>query len=291
MTLSDFVDAGARARFLATYDAAMGELWPPHERHEVPTRSGPTAAYSTGSSTAPPVVLLPGGSSNATSWAPLLPSLLPRYRVIAVDLIGEAGRSRQHAPIPDAAARAAWLEDTLAGLGVERAHVVGLSAGGAIALNQAVHLPRRLVSVSALEPARVLAPLRAGFVLRTLRVLLTRSPGAASAFLGWVGGHTVDLSSPTASLAVAALTEYRTRAVPPPPRVPASALRSIDLPTLVLLGADSGVHDARRAAARAALVPRAEVHVLAGAGHGVFTDRPEEVGALLGDFLRRADGG
>jgi pimeloyl-ACP methyl ester carboxylesterase len=93
------------------------------------------------------------------------------------------------------------------------------------------------------------------------------------------------------ALIAAGLRDHRARTAAPR-RLTDRQLEALALPVLVLLGGDSPVHDVRKAAERARrLVPRGRVEIVPGAGHGLFLDRPDEVGAALLSFLRDADDG
>ena len=65
---------------------------------------------------------------------------------------GDAGMSVQTAPLRDASDQAAWVEQTLERLGLDRVHTVGHSFGGATALAHARHHPGRLASTALIEP-------------------------------------------------------------------------------------------------------------------------------------------
>ena len=87
---------------------------------DVHTPSGVTRAYRwAGDGT--PIVFLHGGGMTSVSWAPYAETLSCRD-VYAVDIMGDAGRSEPIVWISCAADFARWLDETLAGLGVERAH-------------------------------------------------------------------------------------------------------------------------------------------------------------------------
>ncbi len=92
-----------------------------------------------------PLLLVMGFTANATAWEPVLPALSSRYRVIAFDNRG-AGRS----DAPEAAYTMAELADDALGLltqlGIERAHVYGVSMGGMIAQHIALRAPQRVLS-------------------------------------------------------------------------------------------------------------------------------------------------
>ena len=93
-----------------------------------------------------PVVLTMGLGGDSTAWPFQLAALAPRHRVLVFDNRG-AGRS----DAPDTAYTTRGMaEDLLAlldALGVERAHLLGLSLGGAIAQEAVLTAPARFASL------------------------------------------------------------------------------------------------------------------------------------------------
>jgi len=95
-----------------------------------------------------PLVLLHAGIADRTMWDDVTPMLAERHRVIACDLRGFGETPLPDGPFVYAADVAALLE----GLGIERAHLVGVSMGGHVALDLALARPElvdRLVLVGA----------------------------------------------------------------------------------------------------------------------------------------------
>jgi pimeloyl-ACP methyl ester carboxylesterase len=100
---------------------------------------------ASGRSDAPAVVLVHGFSLDTRMWAGQVGPLSDRYRVVCYDLRG-FGRSA----IPEAGVLYQHHEDLRAlldRLEIERAAVVGLSLGGAVALDFALHHRQRLTSL------------------------------------------------------------------------------------------------------------------------------------------------
>ena len=98
--------------------------------------------------TGAPVVLLHAGIVDRTMWDDVTPMLAGRFRVIACDLRGFGETPLPDGPFVYAADVAAMLEE----LGIERAHIVGVSMGGHVALDLALARPElvdRLVLVGA----------------------------------------------------------------------------------------------------------------------------------------------
>ncbi|MBK7580044.1 MAG: alpha/beta fold hydrolase [Myxococcales bacterium] len=100
-----------------------------------------------------PVILLHGFAVNADlNWrlVGLTQSLAKYRRVVALDLRGHGLSDKPHDPAEYGALMAEDVVALLDHLKIQRAHVVGYSLGGIIALKLAVAHPERLLSVSPL---------------------------------------------------------------------------------------------------------------------------------------------
>jgi pimeloyl-ACP methyl ester carboxylesterase len=64
-----------------------------------------------------------------------------------------------------------------------------------------------------------------------------------------------------------------------------AALRSVTVPALVVIAGRSIIHDPPRAAARARLLPRAEVELWPDASHALTGEYPERVAERVASFL------
>jgi 3-oxoadipate enol-lactonase len=100
-----------------------------------------------------PVVLVHAGIF-ADWFKPLVaePALASRYQVVSYHRVGYAGSSRVAGPV-SIAEQAAHLRGLMRHLGIERAHLVGHSSGGNIALQLALDAPQLAHSVVLMEPA------------------------------------------------------------------------------------------------------------------------------------------
>jgi pimeloyl-ACP methyl ester carboxylesterase len=103
------------------------------------------------------VLLVHGfGFGALETWEHQVPYLAPRYRVVAPDLYG-FGKSQARRPVETAADEADALVELLDHLRIARAHVVGVSFGGYVALQLALRHPGRvdrlvLVDAAGLRP-------------------------------------------------------------------------------------------------------------------------------------------
>ena len=116
--------------YLRLYDTALNK-WPPDRKSfTVPTRFGETQCHSCGVADGIPVILLHGMGGNATGWHACVGALGETYRVIALDTMGDVGRSIPERTPKNGAEFADWIADVMDGLDIDRAHLVGLSFGG-----------------------------------------------------------------------------------------------------------------------------------------------------------------
>lgn len=100
----------------------------------------------------PPVLCLHTAGQNGVQWRDVQSELAAQgYRVVVPDLPGH-GRSEPAAggPVRDLGVYAAWCEELIDRLGMERPHVVGCSIGGAITLQLAVRCGDRLAGAVAM---------------------------------------------------------------------------------------------------------------------------------------------
>ena len=99
-----------------------------------------------------PVVLIHGYGGDLNNWLFNLEALSAKAPVIAFDLPGHGGSSKD---VGDGslASLASSIGDALAAIGVERAHLVGHSLGAAVAARLAADRPGLAISLSLICPA------------------------------------------------------------------------------------------------------------------------------------------
>ena len=225
--------------------------------------------------TTPPVVLVTAAGTAVGTWAPLLPALTARTRVIAHDRPGLG--TRPPAPGPTLASSVADLAALLDSAGPGPYVLVGHSWGGLLVQVLARQQPERVAGLVLLDPAHeeFRPPLvRAADAVSGALLVLRRTPGA----------RTVRAEYALASRHAAELRRLRAaRALPDVPVTVLSATRGLPRRlrarwTRLQAGIPAGLTSARHAE-----VP--------GAGHYLHEDRPEEVARAVLDVLGRARAG
>ncbi|EFC83270.1 alpha/beta fold hydrolase [Parafrankia sp. EUN1f] len=271
----------------SAFDLVYDELrarWPEStEERDVGTPYGRTRVHVYGRADGSPLVLLPGGSATGLVWFANAPALGTQYRVHAVDLVGDAGRTeRRGAALKSADDLESWLDALMDGLGLARTHLCGHSYGAWLAVRYALHAPQRVARLALVDPTQVFAGFRPGYLLRALPTLIRPSEARARAFLSW---ETADVHPDETWQRLYALATT----VPGRKFVTGGRPRAADLhmPVLVLLAEHSRAHHAVKVAERARrTLSRGEVALLPGATHhSLPLTTPKQLNERLMDFL------
>lgn len=144
-----------QAAVQTAYDNLLKQLPPTIEQHHVPTSQGSTFVLAAGKPDAPPVVFFHGSLSSAITWAGDLIRLSDKYRLYAVDMIGEAGKSAEARPALHSDAYGHWLQELFQQLGVSPPILVGLSLGGWLALDYITRFPDEVKGLILISPGGV----------------------------------------------------------------------------------------------------------------------------------------
>lgn len=264
--IGEWRSEAARQRFVEMEDELWHELWPhPPAALDVDTYAGTTCIYRW-SGAGVPIVFLHGMGGTALTWSPYVERLIGRD-LYAIDTIGDVGRSHQRAVIEDTTGLADWLNETLTSVGVERAHLVGTSYGGFLALNHAVRAPERVASLTLIDSGGLAAFRLGRFMLWGSPMLLgALAPGPIRRLLA---RRRPMLEDPRVMrIALHAQINHRFR-LPGVTPFTDEELRLITAPAVVIVAGKSAPFAPQVQAERAGLIPRAEVDVIRGAGHEV----------------------
>lgn len=262
---------------------------------------GITLEYEVAGSGEP--VLLIHGALIADAFRPLLaePALAGRYRFITYHRRGYLGRSCASGPA-SIARQAADCRALMGHLGVRRAHVVGHSLGGSIALQLALDAPEVVHSLAVLEPALVVGSsaqsYRDAMARGRQRYAAGDAAGTVDEFLRarfGAGYRTAFLDRVLPEAFAQAVTDAATAFEVDMPAVgdwhftEAEAQR-ITQPVLAVLGAESDALWPRFGETHRLLLtwlPRSEGVVLPGATHALQMQNPRGMAETLADFFAR----
>ncbi len=284
---SAFKTADGEARFLAAYDDEM-KRWPvPYEEVDVRSRFGITHVVICGPKTAPPLVLLHGYMATLTMWWPNVAAFSKDYRVYAVDVMGQPSKSRPDEPIASVADFMSWVTATLDALNLDRVFLVGMSFGGWLALNYAAAAPQRVQKLVLLSPGGLL-PMVRQFTLRGMVMVSLPTRPTVNSFFHWLGftdrGYANMLEMMYLGLKHFRMPIETARIMPAV--VSDEALRTLKMPTLLLIGEHEVICDPASALERARrLIPDFVGELVPECRHDMVSTRRDRVDAHVLDFL------
>jgi len=252
---------------MARYDALLAR-WPvPCATLDVASRYGATFVIASGNESAPPLVLIHGAGSNSAMWAGDVGGYSRYYRVYAVDLLGEPGKSSPVRLDWNGPAYAEWLGDVLDAVKVERAILIGLSQGGWTALKFATSQPDRVDKLVLLTPGGI-TPDRISFALRAIPL----------SFMGRWGIERINrmvfgpqpIPAEVNEVTTLIMTHFNPR-IGMLPIFSDEELQRLTMPTLLLIGQEDALRDARKVAERMQkLAPELTAMIIPQAGHVLY---------------------
>lgn len=231
-----------------------------------------------------------GLGSSSGAWAPWLPALVDRYRMVRYDMRGH-GRSTAAAGLALSLDRLA--DDVIAvadAAGAERFHLVGESIGGTIALHAALRHRRRLLTVTVSNGAHIGGSIRS--VDDWQRIIATRG------MAGW-SAHMMPLRFFPGAIGDEMWRWYERQQAAVAPEFLLAALRllvgadlsphlgEIELPALLLHADASPFIPVAVMADLQARLPDAQLQVFAHARHGLPFSHGGACAAVLRGFLDR----
>jgi 2-hydroxymuconate-semialdehyde hydrolase len=245
----------------------------------------------------PPVLLIHGSGPGVTGWANwrlTIPALATQFRVLAPDMVGFGYTER---PANVDYTMDTWVSHILGfmdALGIERAHVVGNSFGGGLALALAIRAPQRVNRLVLMGSAGYAFPITEG--------------------LDRVWGYTPSLDNMRGLLDVFAYDRnlvndelarmrYEASVRPgfqeafarmfPAPRQrgvdglasPEAAIRALPHETLIVHGREDKVIPLDSSYKLFDLIPKSQLHVFGQCGHWTQIEHAARFNQLVGDFF------
>lgn len=253
-----------------------------------------------------PVVLVHGFGASSFSWREVLPELARGYRVVALDLSGFGWTDRPDAL--DSYTRESQVELILGvmdALGIGDAHIIGHSYGGALTMALAGEHPERVRSMVLVDSAAIDYPMKRrmwfaavppfawiyvrGLALRTgsVRRLFERAYyDDALVTNELVEAYLERLRVEGAARAFRGLTRPR-----PASQWPREIrYEELDVPTLVVWGAEDHVVSLEQGRVHAELLPDHRFVTIEAAGHSPMEETPVQFLKAVTAFLEDVDG-
>lgn len=263
----------------------------------VRTSDGTRIHYAkTGNPTGAPILFIQGLGAGKAGWALQRVATAPWYHAIALDNRGAGRSDKPHTPYT----LEQMADDAIAVLdhaGIDTAHVVGASMGGAISQIVAVKYPDRVRSVTLACTAGANHPWREELLtswkdnalaggmgmMSKEAVQWVMGPRSFRRFLpamGWLGPLALGRPSHAFANQVDAILNVDLSLV--------DELENIEVPVLVLAGNQDVLTPRGDSEELADKIPTAELVVISGAAHGFMVEHATTFNRVLLEFLGRA---
>ena len=255
----------------------------PANMASIETALGKVGAVEAGSDERTPLIFLHGVGSDKSVWQPQLDHFGQSRRTLAFDYPGYCDSSfRADATRDDYAAA---ILAAMTALGIERAHICGLSLGGVVAIAMHSAAPERCASL-------ILADTFAAHP--QAEAIYDRSMAASHDMRGLAEARVGALLASEDAALRGAVIQTMSAIDPEAYRLGARAVwladqteraAAIGAPTLILVGDEDAITPPALSEDLAALIRNARLEVIEGASHLANLDKPIEFNRSIDDFL------
>ncbi|WP_197382945.1 3-oxoadipate enol-lactonase [Mycolicibacterium mengxianglii] len=248
-------------------------------------------AVVTGAADAPAVVLSNSLGSTHHMWDAQIAELEKQFRVVRYDTRGHGDSPVPPGPysIDDLAADLTALLDRL---GIEQAHLIGLSLGGMTAMRVASRTPQRVRRMVLLCTAAQLPPAQS-WIERAALVRTQGTQAVAGAVVqrwftpGYLSAHPEQCAAHEAMVAATPSEGYAGCCEAIAALDLREVLPTITAPTLAIAGADDAATPPARLEEIVASIPDARLLTVAQSAHLANAEQPEDITPALIEHLEK----
>ncbi len=257
--------------------------------------NGVTLYYELHGPESTPVLVLNNGliMSAATSWIFQTAALSKHYRVLQYDCRGQ-GQSDHPTEPYSMELHADDLAALLLELGIESAHIAGISYGGEVAQAYALKYPSKTSSLILIDTVSEVGPELRLVIESWVDMLKAQDPlGFYHASVpwnfspAWIAANTPILED--------AKVRYKSLDFPAVVNLCecffevdfTAQLSEILVPTCIIVGELDLIKGIPYARLLKAAIPHAELHIIDGAGHASCWERPQEFNSIILGFLAK----
>jgi pimeloyl-ACP methyl ester carboxylesterase len=289
-----FRTARAKAEFLKVYDS-RALRWPVEAKSRmVDTSYGSTMVRVSGPEEGPPLVLLHGIGGSSLQWMYNVKSLSREFRTYAVDNIYDYGRSVYTRRMRRPDDMTAWLDELLTGLKLgKNINLIGVSYGGWITSQYALHFPERLDKIVLAAPVMTVRPLSLSWILRASFCAIPHQYFTRS-FLNWLledlahsGDANRGLMEDEAAASYQAIRSFQPKPLVAPTLLTDEDWQRLKVRALFLVGENEKIYSASMALQRLReAAPHIETRLIPDAGHDLLIVQADLVLGHILEFLK-----
>ncbi|KEJ01356.1 Ndr family protein [Clostridium botulinum A2B7 92] len=251
------------------YDLFLQKWTLSYEKLYVNTRHGKTFIIASGEKNNPPLILLHGSGMNSVMWLRDMQQYSHNYRVYAIDILGEPGKSDENRLSLNGSYYAEWLKDVFNDLSLKKANVVGISLGAWLSIKFAVTYPEKVDKLVLLCPSGI-GPQKKSFIFKAMAHTLLGEKGIDKLYYKVNGNQPIPEEMLKYEKLIGKSFNYRREKIP---LFSDSELKLLIMPTALFVGEkDIMLHSDKTAKRLGDLLPHAKINILPEAGHSNVND-------------------
>ncbi len=279
--------------YFDAYDKTLQHWGVDYEDLYINTSKGIAHVLVSGPRDGTPLVLLHGMGGSSTMWYPHAKVLSEEYRLFAIDLIIEPGKSYKTADFKNIDEINSWYQEIFDALKLDTFFVMGPSRGGWLAMNLALHSEGNIKGLILLSPVQtfVWVPPSAAVLKNILnifypkdrrieRTMETLSLDPSRIDKDFLEQYRIGKENDSVNKFVTQMRPFSHR-----------DLKSLNIPVLVLIGDHDMLNNKRAIRLAEKYLPQGQGEIVSSSGHFISIDQTEVVNEKILDFLRRVDNG
>jgi len=281
----------AQKEYFDAYDKTLQKWGVEYEEFYIPTSKGIAHVTVSGPKNGVPVLLLHGMSASSTMWYPNAKALAKDYRLFAVDLLIEPGKSYKTADLENLDEVVAWYQEILWALKLDSYHLIGTSRGGWLATSLALRSKRDIRSMILLGPVQTFEwiPPSKGMLKNIMNVfyskeeridrsLETFSVDPNKLDENYVNLYRIGTENDTLNKFLIQMKPFSS-----------DDLQTLKMPVLVLVGDDDMFSTQKTIKITEKYLPRGKGEIISNAGHFLTVDQAQVVNKKMLEFLKSVD--
>lgn len=278
---------GEDLAYYNAYNKAMA-LWNvDYDELYIPTSHGTAHVIASGPEDAEPLVLLHGMTASSTMWYPNVKALSKSYRIYAIDLIIEPGKSKLTKDFDSVDGLIEWYREVFKALKINDFSLIGASRGGWLAVNVLLKNQENIKSLVLISPAQTLMwiPPSEKFLKNIVYQLASDERRMYLTFKTMSEDIDKIEEDYLKQNYLGDKIDSNNKFVMNMQPYTSEELQSIKVPTLVLIGDDDLMNTSKSLETAKKNILDVTTHTVKNAGHFLSVDQPETVNNYILAFL------
>ncbi len=237
-----------------------------YEEINIQTKYGDTYIMAMGETDLPVLILLHGSGINSLMWLNEMNLYKDNYRVYAIDMIGEPGKSDEEQLPFCTDYYANWLNEVVEKLGANKVSIVGISLGAWLGTKFATKLPKKVEKLVLLCPAGI-GKQKTMFLVQSIFYAIQGDKGIKKLMKKVNGGEELPQEILDYQILIGKNFNYRREVIP---IYSDDDIKKLTMPVSLFVGEkDIMLHSKSTADRLRSLLPKAEINYLKDRGHTI----------------------